>query len=140
MDRTGKCLCGAVTFTAKGTKPDQASACHCGMCQRWTGGPLLSVFVEELKFEREEGLTWYQSSEFAQRAFCNRCGSSLFWRLTAEGKYQGTTSVGLGVLDDSSGAELVKEWFIDRKPDCYALAGDRDRITEAEAMAMLANS
>ena len=77
------------------------------------------------------------ASELAERAFCNRCGSSLFWRMTAEGPYKGTTSVTLGSLDDRSGVTLVKEWFIDRKPDGYAMAGERECITEAAALAML---
>jgi hypothetical protein len=109
------------------------------MCLRWSGGPLLAVFVENLEFTRDDGLTWFESSDFAERGFCSQCGSSLFWRLTAEGKYQGTTSVCLGALDDKSGVNLVKEWFIDRKPDCYALEGSdgRECITEAQAVAML---
>lgn len=137
MDRSGKCLCGSVSFTARGTKPDRASVCHCEMCQRWSGGPWIAVFVESLEFDRDESLTWFQSSELAERAFCNRCGSSLFWRMTAEGPYKGTTSVTLGSLDDRSGVTLVKEWFIDRKPEGYAMAGERECITEAAALAML---
>jgi hypothetical protein len=64
----------------------------------------------------------------------------LFWRLTAPGKYQGATSVTLGALDDRSGVKLLKEWFIDRKPEGYAFAGERQCITEAEALAMLAGT
>jgi hypothetical protein len=104
---------------------------------RWAGGPWIAVFTEKIDFQREEGLSWFQSSKWAKRAFCDRCGSSLFWRLTAEGKYQGTTSVTLGALDDKSGVTVIKEWFIDRKPDCYAMAGERECVTEAEALAML---
>lgn len=107
------------------------------MCLRWAGGPWIAIFVEGIDFEREDGLTWVPSSTWAERAFCSRCGSSLFWRLTAEGKYQGTTSVTLGCLDDMSGVQLVKEWFIDRKPDAYAFTGQRACVTEAEALAML---
>ena len=89
-------MCGAVAFTAKGLKPEAASVCHCEMCQRWAGGPWVAVFVSELEFQDDAQLGWYQSSELARRAFCRQCGSGLFWQLTAEGKYQGTTSVTLG--------------------------------------------
>jgi len=137
MDRSGECMCGSVAFVARGLKPEQASVCHCGMCQRWAGGAWIAVFVETIDCEKEEGLTWIQSSKWAERGFCNRCGSSLFWRLTAEGKYQGTTSVALGALDDRSGVTITKEWFIDRKPNGYAFEGERECVTEAEAFAML---
>jgi hypothetical protein len=110
------------------------------MCQRWSGGVGIALFVESIDVTEDEGLTWTQTSNWAERAFCNRCGSSLFWRLTAEGKYQGTTSVMLGCLDDKTGVTLLKEWFIDRKPDAYSLAGERECITEAEAFAILADA
>ena len=45
--RTGQCLCGAVTFTAD--VGDGVLACHCTQCQRWTGGgPYLCVSVSDL--------------------------------------------------------------------------------------------
>ena len=117
--------------------PRRASVCHCDMCLRWAGGPWIAVPVRAIECERDEGLTWFQSSELAERAFCNRCGASLFWRLTAEGKYQGTTSVTLGSLEDRSGVTLATEWFFDRKPEGYAFAGERKCVTEAEAFAIL---
>ena len=137
MDRTGQCLCGAVSFVARGVQVDKASACHCGMCLRWAGGPWIALSVESIDVTNTRGLTWIQTSKLAERGFCNGCGSSLFWRLTAEGKYQGTTSVSLGCLDDTTGVTLIKEWFIDRKPDAYSLAGERECITESEALAAL---
>ena len=135
MDRPGKCMCGAVTFIAKQTA-EGVSACHCGMCRRWSGGVWMGVGVKEITWESEEALRTIQSSDWAERGFCSECGTSLFYRLTAEGKYQGVTSVSLGCLDDPSGLEIQREWFIDKKPDAYALAGDHQTVTEAEAFAM----
>lgn len=137
MDRSGRCMCGAVSFVARGVKPEAASVCHCDMCQRWGGGPWVAIFVQEIDCADDSAMTWFQSSDIAERAFCSRCGSGLFWRLTAEGKYQGITSVTLGALDDRSGVTIVKEWFYDRKPDAYAFEGERECVTEAEALAML---
>lgn len=38
----GQCLCGAVKISTH--QPiDKISVCHCGMCQRWNGGPGFSV-------------------------------------------------------------------------------------------------
>ena len=128
-------MCGAVQFTAKDVS-DEGSACHCGMCRRWAGGPWIGVSVKSVEWRGGDALQVVKSSAWAERGFCNRCGSGLFYRVTAEGKYQGMTSISLGALDDQSGITLTKEWFIDRKPDAYALEGDRKRVTEAEVAAM----
>ncbi|HMR11168.1 MAG TPA: GFA family protein, partial [Polyangiaceae bacterium] len=87
-----------------------------------------------------DGLATIQSSKWAERGFCSRCGTGLFYRLTAEGKYHGVTSVSLGSLDDQSGISLSKEWFIDKKPAAYSFEGDRQRITEAEVFAMFSGA
>ena len=47
MEQTGKCLCGAVTFTASGVESD-AGACHCDMCRRWTGSLLITVSSDDV--------------------------------------------------------------------------------------------
>jgi hypothetical protein len=106
------------------------------MCRRWASGPWLAVNVGGIEYDKRDTLATIQSSKWAERGFCNQCGTGLFFRMTAEGKYHGVTSVSLGTLDDQSGITLNKEWFFDKKPDCYALAGERDRITEAQAFAM----
>ena len=51
-DKTGRCLCGAVTFTAKGVER-HVHACHCGMCRRWAGGPGFVLSAESVAFEGE---------------------------------------------------------------------------------------
>jgi hypothetical protein len=98
----------------------------------------MGVFVQSIDWHTKDTVATIQSSKWAERGFCNKCGSSLFYRLTADGKFKGVTSVSLGILDDSSGITLTKEWFIDKKPDAYSLEGDRKKITEAEAFAMFA--
>lgn len=136
MDRTGGCLCGAARFVAQGLSAE-AAACHCGMCLRWAGSPWIGVMTKSLSWQAEDSLQVVRSSTWAERGFCNRCGSSLYYRLTAPGKYQGATSVSLGALDEVAGITLTKEWFVDRKPDAYAFAGALEHFTEAQALAML---
>lgn len=138
MERTGKCLCGAVSFTAD--IAPKISACHCGMCRQWTSGALLSASAKDVRFEGGDAITTYASSSWAERGFCSRCGSALFYRITAEGPHQGVMAIAFGLLDDPSGLPLELEWFIDRKPDAYAFAGERKQLTEAEAMAMFTGS
>lgn len=128
-------MCGAVVFTAKDTSED-ASACHCAMCRRWSGGVWMGVSTPSIVWEDDAALRTIQSSAWAERGFCHECGTSLFYRVTAEGKHHGVTSVSLGCLDDTSGLRIHREWFIDKKPEAYALAGERECVTEAEAFAM----
>ena len=41
-ERTGHCLCGAVTLTAHQAS-NHVGACHCTMCRRWSGGPYVEI-------------------------------------------------------------------------------------------------
>lgn len=135
--RTGGCLCGAVRFTLA-TAPESYGACHCGMCRRWGGGIELGVEVRPggIDWQGAEHVRTYASSVWAERGWCDICGSSLFWRLTAAGPMQGLMSVSAGSLDSLEGLAFAHEVFIDAKPDSYAFAGERRRMTEAEVMEM----
>jgi hypothetical protein len=135
---TGGCLCGAARYTLT-ERPEGYGACHCGMCRRWTGGIELGVMVRPggITWERGDSLRTYRSSDWAERGFCDICGSSLFWRLTAPGPMQGMMSVSAGSLDSLEGLELTTEVYIDYKPAGYAFDGERTRLTEAEVMAMV---
>jgi hypothetical protein len=139
MERTGRCLCGAVSYAAKDLEPKMA-ACHCGMCRRWTGGPLLSVGSSDVSWSGTDKIRTYTSSEWAERGFCAVCGTSLFYRVTAPGPHHGRVHVAFGTLDDQSGFDLTLEFFIDLKPEAYTLAGERRRLTEAEVMALFSGS
>jgi hypothetical protein len=79
----GSCLCGKIQFAASG--PSKWCAhCHCSMCRAAHG----AGYVTWVGYERnqvsiikgEVQLNWYDSSPGAQRGFCKKCGSSLFFR------------------------------------------------------------
>ena len=132
MNHTGRCLCGAVSFDAQGVEQD-LHGCHCSMCRRWSGGPALAVSVESVTFKGGEHIQRYDSSEWAERGFCRRCGSNLFYRLKAQDHY----ILQLGAFDDQSGFRLVGEIFIDEKPPGYAFGGEHPRQTGAEFLASM---
>lgn len=131
----GKCLCGAVTIIAAEVKPE-LSVCHCGMCRKWAGGPgLVADCGDDVRFEGEESLTAYASSDWGERGFCKVCGTHVFWRLKAGKQYH----VPAGIFDEGLGDVALKtEIFIDRKPAFYSFAGDTRKLTEAEVFAMFA--
>ncbi|MCI4643950.1 MAG: GFA family protein [Hyphomonadaceae bacterium] len=128
----GRCLCGGVAYTL--ARNGTLSACHCRMCQRWTGSVFIDMMVDEgeVSFQSQETLVWFESSDWARRGFCGRCGSSLFYRLKTEGAHW---AVLVGTLDLPEGFSIGEEIFIDEKPDYYDLAGDRPRLTGAEVFA-----
>lgn len=132
--RTGRCLCGAVEFAFEPAEAE-VDACHCGMCQRWGGGPGLSIKASAMPRARGE-VSVYQSSDWGQRHFCKACGSHLFFVAPAVGYY----GVSAGTLDDLSGLTFTTEIFIDRKPDLYDFANATKRLTEAEFLAMFSGT
>ncbi len=128
---SGKCLCEAVTFEA--TLTDGAMhVCHCSMCRRWTGGMLTYLTVEAGSLDlRSDALSVYRSSEWGERGFCARCGSSLFWR-TQDGL---VADVSAQAVDDSGRFPFASEIFIDEKPGNYAFANATRKVTGEEFMA-----
>lgn len=118
-------MCGAVRFSARDV-PSEYGACHCEMCRRWTGSALLGVTLPDGKvtWDGEEHITRVQSSSWAERAFCNRCGSGLWFRVTIDGPYAGNVELPIGLFDDAGGMTMNNEIYIDHKPDSYAYAGE----------------
>ena len=76
--KAGHCLCGAVTFEARG-EPLWIVHCHCESCRRQTASPA-TTFAGY----REEQVTFtattrrmFESSRGVRRSFCTTCGSPL---------------------------------------------------------------
>ncbi|MDJ1017559.1 MAG: GFA family protein [Paracoccaceae bacterium] len=130
--RTGQCLCGKVRFHAK-VEPS-IQACHCTQCQRWTGGgPLLSVRARDLEIEGEDWIEDYRHSEWGERAFCRKCGTTLYWKM--QGRPVGYIAVGL--LDDQSELAVTEEIFVDFRPSWFPAWIGATQSTEAQEMAKL---
>lgn len=137
MNRTGKCLCGAVQFEIRDLNPE-FGVCHCKMCQRWAGSGFMGLTVptETISFEGEDHIARYQSSEWAERAWCKECGSNLWYQVTFEGPYSGALHMPYGLLDDTSGLSINREIYVDEKADCLELAGQRERLDTAQTLAL----
>ena len=129
--KQGSCLCGAVKVTAK-TNSNHVDACHCNMCRKWTGGPLLAIQCgEDVNFEGNENISVFNSSEWAERGFCSKCGTHLFYRLK-EGNYY---ALPVGLLDDEESFVLEQQIFIDEKPSFYSFANKTKNMTGEEVFA-----
>jgi hypothetical protein len=125
----GTCLCGAVHLTV--AQVSEIGACHCGFCRKWGGGPMLGAHCgTEVTFTGEAHITVYASSEWAERAFCRRCGTHLYYKLLPTGEY----FVPAGVLD-SEALALTSQIYIDKKPPYYTLANETVMLTEQQVLA-----
>ncbi len=130
---TGQCMCGAVKFSATAAKPT-VGVCHCDMCRRWGSGPFMEVDCQEVNFEGEDAISTIRSSEWAERGFCSKCGSSLFYRIVESNEYQ----MSAGLLDDTSELQMSLQVFTDVKPAFYEFSNKTEMMTEAEVLAAYA--
>jgi hypothetical protein len=74
----GGCFCGQVRYEAGG-EPFHATVCHCAMCRRVAGAPMVAWFsVPRIEYRIVAGTpARFASSERAERTFCPRCGTPL---------------------------------------------------------------
>lgn len=130
---SGQCLCGAVSYTAQ-LENEEFGACHCEMCRRWTGGINLSFDGGKDVEISGDSLVRFDSSPWAERGFCGKCGSSLFYRSKANNGYH----ISVGSLTDKSllsSMKFASQIYIDSKPKSYEFANTTSNMTEAEVIA-----
>ncbi len=128
---TGKCMCGAVGFSATAKKPSVV-VCHCDMCRRWSSGPFMALNCQTVAFEGAENIGRIRSSDWAERGFCSKCGSNLFYRIVEHSDYQ----MAAGLFDDQSKLRLSLQVFTDGRPDFYEFANETKMMTSADVFAM----
>lgn len=129
--KSGSCLCASVRIVAK-PKSNSIGVCHCVMCRKWGGGPFFAAECESaVDFEGTEYISTYSSSDWAERGFCRKCGTHLFYRLKQEGHY----AIPVGLFEDSDDWMLADQIFIDQKPSFYSFAEKTRNLTGAEAFA-----
>lgn len=127
-----KCLCGNITITTPRLKPS-IGACHCTMCRRWGGGPLMTAEPDgEVSVSGDAHLKIYVSSEWAERGFCGQCGTHLFYRLKEDGRYFFPAGLFAADIDGVFDHQV----FIDEKPAFYEFKNNTRDLTGAELFAM----
>lgn len=127
----GACLCGKVGLKSESATPS-IGACHCGMCRKWTGSPLMAVDCgTQVSFTGAESIGVYESSDWAERGFCSHCGTHLFYRLKQNQLY--IVPAGLLELDDRY--VFDHQIFIEAKPSFYCFANETKNMTGEEVFA-----
>ena len=125
---TGGCLCGAVQFEV--TPPTKWCAhCHCSLCRRAHGAAFVTWFgVERSAFELvtgSEDLSWYKSTLEASRGFCDRCGSTMFFK---SDRWAHETHIALANMERSIDREPTAHVFYDAHVDWVELGDDLRRL------------
>jgi len=125
------CLCGSVTIFAQNISR-KVEVCHCTMCQKWGGGPAFSVDCgNSIEIDGIENVGVYDSSDWAERGFCIKCGTHLYYKLKEPIQY----IIPVGLFSELSDFTFDKQIFIDEKPDYYCFANKTKLMTGAEVYA-----
>jgi hypothetical protein len=92
------------------------------MCRRTSGHHVAATAcrVDDIVVTEAGSLTWYRSSSEAERGFCARCGSNLFYRPL----HRGHVSIMAGTLDPPTGLASVAHIFVESKSDYFAICDD----------------
>lgn len=119
--RTGGCLCGGVRFAiGEAARLRPLIACHCATCRKLSGSFFIATKVgaAQLSFSARETLAWYDSSDRAERGFCSRCGSLLFYRRKQQPDRirgdSGSVSIAFGSLDEGNDLPFAGHIFAAR--------------------------
>jgi len=105
--RKAACCCGACSITTEG-EPILNGVCHCDNCRRRTGSAFgwSAYFPDDRIVAREGELSVYvldpADPERAQRYFCPRCGTTLYWK---SGAFPDNTGVAAGCFSGEPLAE-----------------------------------
>ncbi len=77
-DKSGRCLCGAVTYAYDGAV-NWSAYCHCESCRRNTASPVTAFFGVPRDAFRFTGKApaIYRSSPGVRRLFCADCGTPM---------------------------------------------------------------
>jgi hypothetical protein len=118
--RAGGCQCGAVRYELLAA-PDHVSVCHCRMCQKASGGPIMAfarVKKDKLRWTRGAPAS-FRSSSLVERHFCGACGTPLTYNFIETGNI----SVTACSLDDPEAVRPVLQYSVDRTLSWFPTIG-----------------
>lgn len=132
LSAQGQCVCGACQFKAEKVSTS-VGACHCKTCLQWGGGPFMTVDCgTEVTFSNNENVQIFDSSKWAERGFCNKCGSHLFYRLKQSQQHM----MLVGLFAEGLDFKFDHQVFIDEKPNYYCFSNDTHDLTGPEVFAL----
>lgn len=121
----GGCYCGRVRYDASGVG-SEVTECHCSQCRKQSGHRYAVVDAQagDVEIQGGENITWFRASPAAERGFCSRCGSHLFWRSLDDDD--------MGILaasiDEPTGLHMTRHIFVEDKGDYYEITDGLPRF------------
>lgn len=112
---TGRCQCGAVTYTAADLS--DIWYCHCTQCQKLTGHHIAAAGTASDNLTISGDIKWSPISEKSQSGHCVTCNAYLFWRAHD----RPTVSVLVGSLEDATGLEAKGHIYVAEKAAYYEI-------------------
>lgn len=91
----------------------------------------MGVSSSSFELSGDEHLTSYASSDWAERAFCKKCGSNLWYRFVPGDHH----SFAAGLFNLGDNAEIEQQIFVEEKPEFYDFAQDTPMKTGTEVIA-----
>jgi hypothetical protein len=102
------------------------------MCQGWSGGLFLCFNADANAVTVTGEVTRYRSSAFAERVFCPRCGSHLWFNDVDDGGKPRGYELMPGLFDATRSWPLRSEIYVDRAMVSVHLVGNHRRKSRAE--------
>ncbi len=125
----GGCLCGALRYRST-APPLRGVICHCSMCRKHSGAPVLALVhfpLQSFRWLKGEP-TRYQSSQFAQRGFCSACGSTITMH---EEVLRDRVQVALGSLDDPDRVRVDDHVWTQEKISWFEIDDELPRFRQS---------
>ncbi len=123
----GGCLCGRLRYEAR--DPIDAGYCHCRLCQRSSGAPVLawaSFPTASFSYAKGEPAT-YPSSARGRREFCASCGTQIAFRGTPA---PSRVDVNIASLDDPASIEPEYHIWVGSRVPWLHIDDDLPRYTD----------
>ena len=124
----GGCLCGQLRYAVDGP-PVDTGYCHCRLCQRSSGAPVLAwgTFPAQAFAYLSGSPVVYPSSAKGRREFCGRCGTQIAFRSTAD---ETRVDVNLASLDDPTALAPQYHIWTDSRIAWFDTADDLPRYPD----------
>jgi len=123
----GGCLCGSLRYEAR--DPFEAGYCHCRLCQRSSGAPVLAWAgfpTSSFTYAKGEPRS-YSSSTRGRRDFCSACGTQIGFRDTAAPT---RVYVNIATLDDPTSVEPEYHIWLDSSLPWFHIDDDLPRYAD----------
>jgi hypothetical protein len=103
---------------------------------KWGGGPFFAMQCgTDVSFEGTDNIKEYESSDWATRGFCIKCGTHLFYRMKNADSY----NMPVGLFNKLDNLTMEMQYFSDKKPVHYCFSNQTKEMTESEIMAYFAS-